>query len=147
MSSNELQSLPVELCSLRNLRDLNVRRNQLSTLPDGKEDETRRMDELVCAFISEAAVPEIHRWGLLTRCPLTFPHLVQVAMWSSGVLGPSVDTNRLLISQRVERAPGVSGLYFIRTLILSGLCPLNLNCHPEAPLSSINHFEGYDFNI
>jgi len=37
VSSNELQSLPTELCSLPTLRDLNVRRNQLSTLPDGEE--------------------------------------------------------------------------------------------------------------
>lgn len=36
VSSNELQSLPVELCSLPSLRDLNVRRNQLTSLPDGK---------------------------------------------------------------------------------------------------------------
>ncbi|XP_036680631.1 leucine-rich repeat and calponin homology domain-containing protein 4 isoform X2 [Balaenoptera musculus] len=33
-SSNELQSIPAELCGLPSLRDLNVRRNQLSTLPD-----------------------------------------------------------------------------------------------------------------
>lgn len=39
MSSNELQALPVELCSLPALRDLNVRRNQLSALPDGEEGE------------------------------------------------------------------------------------------------------------
>lgn len=39
VSSNELQSLPAELCSLSSLRDLNVRRNQLSTLPEGEEDE------------------------------------------------------------------------------------------------------------
>lgn len=41
VSSNELQSLPTELCSLPSLRDLNVRRNQLSTLPDGEEKEER----------------------------------------------------------------------------------------------------------
>ena len=39
VSSNELQALPAELCSLPTLRDLNVRRNQLSTLPDGEGEE------------------------------------------------------------------------------------------------------------
>lgn len=48
MSSNELQSLPSELCSLPSLRDLNVRRNQLSTLPDGEENEGVR----VCVCVS-----------------------------------------------------------------------------------------------
>lgn len=36
VSSNELQALPTELCSLPGLRDLNVRRNQLGALPDGE---------------------------------------------------------------------------------------------------------------
>lgn len=48
MSSNELQSLPSELCSLPSLRDLNVRRNQLSTLPDGEENEGVRV--CVCVY-------------------------------------------------------------------------------------------------
>lgn len=39
VSGNELQALPAELCSLPSLRDLSVRRNQLSTLPDGEENE------------------------------------------------------------------------------------------------------------
>ena len=39
VSSNELQALPAELCSLPTLRDLNVRRNQLSSLPDGEGEE------------------------------------------------------------------------------------------------------------
>ena len=64
MSGNELQSLPTELCSLPSLRDLSVRRNQLSTLPDGKENEERGVGwggacgekECVCVvYIGEVA--------------------------------------------------------------------------------------------
>lgn len=36
VSCNELQSLPPELGQLECLRDLNLRRNQLTTLPEGK---------------------------------------------------------------------------------------------------------------
>lgn len=36
VSCNELQSLPVELGQLECLRDLNLRRNQLTTLPEGQ---------------------------------------------------------------------------------------------------------------
>lgn len=35
VSCNELQSLPAELGQLETLRDLNLRRNQLTTLPQG----------------------------------------------------------------------------------------------------------------
>lgn len=35
VSCNELQSLPAELGQLETLRDLNLRRNQLTTLPEG----------------------------------------------------------------------------------------------------------------
>lgn len=52
---------------------------------DCKEDEAQRMCELVCAFTSEAAVWEIRRWGPLTRRPLMFSHLDQVALWSGGI--------------------------------------------------------------
>lgn len=48
MSSNELPSLPAELCGLPSLRDLNVRRNQLSALPDGEEKEALEGCEDVC---------------------------------------------------------------------------------------------------
>lgn len=59
VSSNELQSLPAELCSLPSLRDLNVRRNQLSTLPDGEEKE-----ELVaCVCLPWRS----HRQGIFTE--------------------------------------------------------------------------------
>lgn len=36
ISCNELQSLPAELGQLECLRDLNLRRNQLTSLPEGK---------------------------------------------------------------------------------------------------------------
>lgn len=51
VSSNELQSLPTELCSLPTLRDLNVRRNQLSTLPDGEEKEDLEGVRGVCVCL------------------------------------------------------------------------------------------------
>lgn len=53
MSSNELQALPAELCSLPTLRDLNVRRNQLSTLPDGEGEEgLEGVGVCVCVCVS-----------------------------------------------------------------------------------------------
>lgn len=55
-SSNELQSLPVELCSLRSLRDLNVRRNQLSTLPDELGDLPLVRLDFSCNRISRIPV-------------------------------------------------------------------------------------------
>lgn len=52
VSSNELQALPAELCSLPTLRDLNVRRNQLSTLPDGEgEEDLEGVGVCVCVCI------------------------------------------------------------------------------------------------
>lgn len=55
MSSNELQSLPAELCSLPSLRDLNVRRNQLNTLPDGEKNEQLGVyaGACVCIYLGE----------------------------------------------------------------------------------------------
>uniref|UniRef100_A0A3Q2EGU9 Leucine-rich repeats and calponin homology (CH) domain containing 4 n=1 Tax=Cyprinodon variegatus TaxID=28743 RepID=A0A3Q2EGU9_CYPVA len=44
VSCNELQSLPPELGQLESLRDLNLRRNQLTTLPEG----TERSRSLTC---------------------------------------------------------------------------------------------------
>lgn len=56
VSSNELQSLPTELCSLPSLRDLNVRRNQLSTLPDELGDLPLVRLDFSCNRISRIPV-------------------------------------------------------------------------------------------
>lgn len=109
MSSNELQSLPVELCSLRSLRDLNVRRNQLSTLPDGKESEPEGMvSVLICVFIGSAAVTHVLyiRWVASKQhrhCPQSDPVLC-----GQVVLGFQWITNipSCVLINRAERAPG-----------------------------------------
>lgn len=67
VSGNELQALPAELCSLPSLRDLSVRRNQLSTLPDG-EEKRDLAGAGVCgesAHVCTAEVPKtLHRTSL-----------------------------------------------------------------------------------
>ncbi|KAK1344955.1 hypothetical protein QTO34_013659 [Cnephaeus nilssonii] len=71
VSSNELQSLPTELCSLPSLRDLNVRRNQLSTLPDELGDLPLVRLDFSCNRIS--------------RIPVSFCRLrhLQVICWTA----------------------------------------------------------------
>ena len=71
VSGNELQALPAELCSLPALRDLSVRRNQLSTLPDGEEKNWReegwRAGTRVCesVYVYTGEVPKtLHRTSL-----------------------------------------------------------------------------------
>nr|XP_012330190.1 leucine-rich repeat and calponin homology domain-containing protein 4 isoform X3 [Aotus nancymaae] len=56
VSSNELQSLPAELCGLSSLRDLNVRRNQLSTLPEELGDLPLVRLDFSCNRISRIPV-------------------------------------------------------------------------------------------
>lgn len=67
VSGNELQALPAELCSLPSLRDLSVRRNQLSTLPDGEENEDLEGGgvggECVCVYTGEVT-DTLHRASL-----------------------------------------------------------------------------------
>lgn len=44
VSCNELQCLPAELGQLECLRDLNLRRNQLTTLPEGTDTPDLTID-------------------------------------------------------------------------------------------------------
>ncbi|KAG8428860.1 hypothetical protein GDO86_019128, partial [Hymenochirus boettgeri] len=77
VSCNDLQTLPPQIGSLESLRDLNVRRNQLSKLPEEMSELPLTRLDLSCNRITHIPICYRHlrhlQTVLLDNNPLQYP--------------------------------------------------------------------------